>query len=131
MKIGSLEAPGWLLVTVSEGMRKSGRVCHVGGLGGPGLGGVRALATISAQHPAQAEPNRSDSGGAQQLSASERSTHLHSGKRILGRTLEDLLEPARERVRSDRSREFRWASYTPGMGTGIAESSSFRKGVLV
>ena len=56
MKIGSLEAPGRLLVTVREGMRKSGRVCHVGGLGGPELGGVRALATISPSTPLRPSP---------------------------------------------------------------------------
>src|ERR1700728_1197652 len=56
MKIGSLEAPGRLLVTVREGMRRSGRVCQVGGLGGPGSGGVRALATISPKTPLRPSP---------------------------------------------------------------------------
>ncbi len=85
MKIGSLEAPCSLRVTVSEGMRRSGRVCHVGGLGGPALERRQSAGDDLAQHSAQAQPDRSDSGGAQQLPARDRATHLYSGKRIEGK----------------------------------------------
>src|ERR1700691_1966413 len=57
MKIGSLEAPCSVRVTVREGMRKSGRVCHVGGLGGLWLSGVRAPATISPSTPLKLSPS--------------------------------------------------------------------------
>ena len=44
MKIGSVQTPCSLCVTVSEGIRRSGRVWNRGGSGGPGLRGASALA---------------------------------------------------------------------------------------
>lgn len=56
MKIGSADAPGSLRVTVSDGMRRSGRVRHVGDLGGAGLCDVRAPEMILPRAPVSASP---------------------------------------------------------------------------
>ena len=70
MKIGSVETPGSLWVTVSDGICRSGRVCHLGGLGGAGRC-ARAPEAISPSGAREGQPDRADPGGAKQLAAGQ------------------------------------------------------------